>query len=204
MAGDWKLSVDIDEIAHVSGDDFKGKISAVLNHGDRPVQDKEVLLFVGGIPTGAAIKTDSNGRVADEFKIATAANTISIEAQEVGFPVRGRKDNINLPRPDKKPGEKKMKIVISGPSGKQKEFFLSIVTPEKKERVTINSSVPLKMVQHHPPQEPPESIEPSTHFNIESCDERNIFLKFEFKGSEANLTIGHLPSGEVHHRMLIK
>lgn len=96
----FRLEVDANEIAQIKEGEFEGTITAILTRGSRATANQQIQLYLAGQPFGNLVPTDENGRVIKDFSITTAAKTISVEAQTVGFATRAKKF-IDLPRPEK-------------------------------------------------------------------------------------------------------
>lgn len=106
----FRIEVDANEIVRIKDDEFEGTISATVTRGSKAMSGQQIQIFLAGQSLGNPLKTDENGKVVKDFSITTAAKTISVEAQTVGFATRGKKF-IDLPRPEKGKGTKPIKII---------------------------------------------------------------------------------------------
>ena len=102
----FKIEVYANEIVHVKDDEFEGAISATFTRGNRAAAGQEIQFYLAGRPLEKPLKTDENGKAVRDFSITTAAKTISIEAQAVGFSTNDKRF-IDLPRPEKPKGKTK-------------------------------------------------------------------------------------------------
>jgi hypothetical protein len=118
----FKIDVDANEIVHVKDDEFEGTITVTLTRGNRAASGQQVQVFLAGHLLGEPQQTDGNGKVVKDFSIKTAAKTISIEAQNVGFATRGKKF-IDLPRPQKE--SKAPAKIIPNESGSAGNYSIS-------------------------------------------------------------------------------
>ena len=126
------LEIEANEIAHISGDDFKGRISATLTRGNRPVRWVEIQFFVAGVLAGHPLQTDEDGRVADDISIHSAAKIISIEAQMAGYATRAKKF-VTLPRPPEKKKPTPTELIVNPTRIRnQINLFVRVVDAENR------------------------------------------------------------------------
>jgi len=102
----FQIEVYANEIVHLKDDEFEGAITATFTRGNRVASGQEIQFYLAGRPLEKPLKTDENGKAVRDFNITTAAKTISIEAQAVGFSTKDKRF-IDLPRPEKPKGKAK-------------------------------------------------------------------------------------------------
>jgi len=149
----FRLEVDANEIAQIKEGEFEGTITAIQTRGSRAAANQQIQLYLAGQPFGNSVPTDENGRVVKDFSITTAAKTISVEAQTVGFATRAKKF-INLPRTEKEmektPEQEMTEKKIAELKSQTKLAQAKNELKETKEK--------LKPKQHEAPKENPDCL----------------------------------------------
>lgn len=173
---EWKLTVDVDKIIHIDGDDFEATISATYTHGNQVVEEKMVQLFVPGAELIEPQETDENGKVVtDGVIIHTNAKKITIEAQAVGYATRGRK-TITLPRPEAEKKKKPADLEIKS-EGKDGKYFINMTIIDAegvgiKGKIKILTGGKIKILE-------PEAIESEGSRDIDIDEQGVAFVKLE-------------------------
>jgi len=101
-----KITVDIEKLNHVQGNDFFMLVSTTLTQGGKPLGGRTVKIFVDGIESVPLVTDYDHGRVAEEINFSSDDKRVLVQARQVGFDLISPRISQLLPRPEKKREEK--------------------------------------------------------------------------------------------------